>query len=292
VSEKRIVTELEAAEGHEHARLSGLLKRCRARLGPECRSLGPYLRRPIRIGKAVTQEEVAEAAGISRVWYATLENDRRVRFSARTLGRIADALMMDPPERETLFRLAVPALRSASLAGTSTAILEAFGSLQRLMRRLWAATTEAEALTVVREHALTQLAPDGIQTLTRVAEGRWVRDTTGDRDLAKRYDAMIQGRWDAASIDDLCCHTLMVRPGEVLTRYERDTCFPDLAAKERPALDAIGLSDLSFAMANVRSQRGFAARLLVIHRTNHAFSNVERAQLSTLADLTSLALSG
>jgi hypothetical protein len=84
----------------------------------------------------------------------------------------------------------------------------------------------------------------------------------------------------------------MAQPGELLTRVERDARFPDLAAKERPALDAIGLGDLSFAMANVRTQRGFAARLLVVHRTTHLFSKVERAQLSALADLTSVALSG
>jgi transcriptional regulator with XRE-family HTH domain len=229
-------------------------------LGPERRSLGPYLRLPTRIGKPVTQEEVAEAVGISRVWYATLENERPARFSARTLARIADALMMDPAERGTLFRLAIPALRSASLTDTSTAILDAFGSLRRLMRRLWAATSEAEALRVVREHATTQLAPDGFQTLTRVGEGRWDRSTTGDRDLAKRYDALILGRWSAAAIDDLCCHTLMAQPGELLTRVERDARFPDLAAKERPALDAIGLGDLSFAWQtserNAGSPRG------------------------------------
>ena len=39
--------------------LGGLLKRCRRRISPERPSLGLFLRMPGRIGKAVTQEEVA-----------------------------------------------------------------------------------------------------------------------------------------------------------------------------------------------------------------------------------------
>lgn len=30
-------------------------------------ALGPFLRLPVRLGKAVTQEEIAEALGVSRV---------------------------------------------------------------------------------------------------------------------------------------------------------------------------------------------------------------------------------
>jgi hypothetical protein len=45
-------------------------------------------------------------------------------------------------------------------------------------------------------------------------------------------------------------------------------------------------------MANVRSQHGLIARIMASYQADHAFSEVERAQLSTLADLTSLALSG
>ena len=77
------------------APLGGLLKRCRARLEPESRSFGPHLRLPIRVGKAVSQEELAEALGISRQWYVRLESDRRTGVSPSLLARIADALAMD-----------------------------------------------------------------------------------------------------------------------------------------------------------------------------------------------------
>jgi transcriptional regulator with XRE-family HTH domain len=281
----------------EQERLSGLLKRCRARIGPECLSLGQYLRPPMRIGKAVSQEEVAEVVGISRQWYLLMEGDRAVRVSAAILARVADALMMNPVERAALFRLAVPELRSVSLMDRSTAMLDAFGSLRRLTRHLWAATTEAEVLTVVRECAMMQFAPAVILTSTRVGEGRWDLAATGDFDddghRLKRFEALVRERWGGAVIDDLCCYTLMARPGDLVTRSEREARFPDLAAKNREALDAVGLDDHSFAMANIRSQRGFVGHVNILRTTTAAtYSELELAQLSTLADLTSLALSG
>jgi transcriptional regulator with XRE-family HTH domain len=295
VLESRLVRGLERAEEHEQERLGGLLKRCRPRISPERASLGTFLRLPFRIGKAVTQEEVAEAAGISRPWYAMLENDRQVRVSAAVLARIADALTMDPTERATLFRLALPELRAASLTDTSTAILDAFGSYRGLMRRLWAATTEAEALTIVREHAMTQLAPTRMQTCTRIGEGCWEYATTGDgvdADSTKRTDARLRAHLGDAAIDDILFYTLMAQPGEVMTRSDRDRRFPDHPAKHRRALGGVELPDRPAAMAVIRSQRGFVARLFAIHHAPHAFSEVELAQLSALADVASLALSG
>jgi transcriptional regulator with XRE-family HTH domain len=286
---------LERAEQHEGERLGGLLRRCRTRIGPERSSLGTFLRLPIRIGKAVTQAEVAEAVGISRTWYTMLENDRQVRVSATVLARIADALTMDPMERATLFRLALPELRAASLTATSTAFLDAFGSFRRFMRKLWTATTEAEALILVREHAMTKLAPGWMQTCTRVGEGRWEYAATGDGfdgDRTRRADALLRAHLGEAAIDDIHFYTLMAQPGEVMTRSERDGRFPDLAEKRRRALDGVDWAELSAAMAIIRSQRGFAARLIAFHDAPHAFSEIELAQLSALADVTSLALSG
>ncbi|HYZ17548.1 MAG TPA: helix-turn-helix transcriptional regulator [Candidatus Acidoferrum sp.] len=275
--------------------MSGLLRRCRTRIDPERLSLGPYLRRPMRVGRAVSQEELSEAAGITRQWYGMLEADRAIRVSAAALSRIADALMMDPVERAALFRLAVPELRSTSLTDRSRAVLAAFGSFRHVTRRLWAATTEAEALTLVREYGMTQFAPDEMVTYTRVGESRWDRATTGDLDAddrGKQFFALIRERWGPAVIDDLQCYTLLAQPGELMTRAEIDARFPNVAATAREALDAVGWADMSFAMANIRPQRASAARILALHATAHAFSDLERAQLSTLADLTSLALTG
>ena len=105
---------MNTVEQHEETasqRLSTLLKACRGRIRPECRSLGQFERVPARVGRPVTQEEIAEAAGIGREWYARMETDRPVRASSRAIVRVAEALMMDPAERMALFRLTLPEMR-------------------------------------------------------------------------------------------------------------------------------------------------------------------------------------
>lgn len=90
--------------------LGSLLRECRMRIGPCCTALGSFLRLPTRIGRPVSQEEVAEAVGITRQWYARMESPLQRRYSPRTLARVADVLMLDREEREVLLRLAMPEL--------------------------------------------------------------------------------------------------------------------------------------------------------------------------------------
>jgi transcriptional regulator with XRE-family HTH domain len=59
----------------------------------------------------VTQEEVAECIGVSRVWYATLESQSGVRTSPALLDRLASALMLTTDERASLFNIALPELK-------------------------------------------------------------------------------------------------------------------------------------------------------------------------------------
>lgn len=51
---------------------------------------------------------MAEAVGISRNWYRSLENGYAQRASAKLLDRIAKAFQFTPEERTTLFVLAIP----------------------------------------------------------------------------------------------------------------------------------------------------------------------------------------
>jgi transcriptional regulator with XRE-family HTH domain len=288
------VTRPKGAEDHGHEGLGQFLRRCRTRIARERTSLGNYLRVPCRIGKTVSQEEVAEAVGISRQWYAMLENDRASSPSMAVLGGIADVLMLGQTERSMLFRLALPELRLGSPTSTSRAILDAFGSLRRLMRRLWAATSEGEALTLIREQALPQLGADAILSRTRVGEGRWEQAASGDSDGDERgreYLGFISRRWVPAAIDDVHCYSQMSLPGEVVTRSERDARCPALAARVRDALDVLGWADASWAMTNVQTRHGFVARVMAIHNAPHEFSETERAMLGALADLACVALS-
>jgi transcriptional regulator with XRE-family HTH domain len=291
------------------AELRDFLMNSRARIEPRDVGLPSHRRRRTA---GLRQDDVAELVGVSTRWYESFESGKEEkRFSFEFVRRVGEALRLDETDRATLFRLSLPEvsdaieatqraafrrspppLRRSSLTEDSELLLEAFGSFRGLVTRLWAATTEAEALTLVREHGTTQLKHDTMQTLTRGPGGLWSRVTTGDFGLAKRYDALAQGSSGGAFVDDLCCYTVMGQPGEVITRSQRDSINPGLAVKERPMLQAIGFPDLSFAMANIRSPLGFTARLLAVHHSAHAFTELEIAQLGTLADLASLALSG
>jgi transcriptional regulator with XRE-family HTH domain len=175
--------------GVADTRLSLVLKRCRTRISPHRSSLGVFLRLPARVGKAVTQEEVAEAAGVSRQWYMMMENDRAVRVSASVLARIADVLMMDAGERAELFRIGVPELRSTSPIDRGTSAVEALQSLLPLMRRLSSADTALDVMALVCEHAMSALAPDAMITCA-------------SDDSAEQIRATIRRRWgDGAGKD-------------------------------------------------------------------------------------------
>jgi DNA-binding XRE family transcriptional regulator len=88
-----------------------LLKGLRGRVDPGSPTLGEHERLSTRRGKAVSQEELAEAVGVSRCWYAMLERGEPVQPSIAMLSRLARALDATCDERKTLFQLAIPELR-------------------------------------------------------------------------------------------------------------------------------------------------------------------------------------
>ena len=92
-----------SAMGHEACQTFGTyLKALRKEIVPGSRAIGPFERRPDRVGRNVTQEELAEAVGISRVWYAMLEADVARRTSSRLLARLASAFSLSAHERAQL----------------------------------------------------------------------------------------------------------------------------------------------------------------------------------------------
>lgn len=99
--------------------LKTFLRQRRLQIDPHTTALGPYTRLPSRCGRPVTQEEIAECVGVSRVWYSTLESSSTVRTSLGLLDRLAEALMVTPEERATLFNLAIPELKLADAAAVS-----------------------------------------------------------------------------------------------------------------------------------------------------------------------------
>lgn len=90
-------------------RFSQLLRHYRLGIPVETKALGDFVRLPNRIGKIVSQEEFAEAIGVSRCWYGFLEVGR-VRPSLALMERVCDALMLDETKRLQLVDLVFPDL--------------------------------------------------------------------------------------------------------------------------------------------------------------------------------------
>jgi transcriptional regulator with XRE-family HTH domain len=109
--------------------LGAFLRMLRWRVPPRSDTLGPSKRLPARRGRRVTQEEIAEAVGISRNWYRRLEHGERARASTKLLVRIASALALTSDERLTLFALAIPELRLTQIPDDSNPIVRTLARL-------------------------------------------------------------------------------------------------------------------------------------------------------------------
>ncbi len=92
----------------ETAEFGAFLRKLRQRIPPQTATLGSWKRPPVRRGRPVTQEEIAEAVGVSRNWYRRLESGPGVRASMKLLDRLANAVVFTAEERTMLFILAIP----------------------------------------------------------------------------------------------------------------------------------------------------------------------------------------
>ena len=136
----------------QHEDLRGFLKRLRKRLDPAAETLGAYKRLSYKRGRAVSQEELAEAVDVSRGWYALLESGGSVQPSVALLNRLAGALNATPDERGTLFRLAIPALHDG-LAHESRDSVASLSLIRAASSRLCSVGSGNEALSIAAEYA-------------------------------------------------------------------------------------------------------------------------------------------
>jgi transcriptional regulator with XRE-family HTH domain len=121
-----------AATPERRSRPGGIgvfLKTRRQQIDRDSRSLGPFLRLPDRVGKPVTQEEIAELLDVSRTWYALLEAEG-ARASPALLDRIAKLFGLEGDERLELFALAIPELQTSPKAPSSALELTVGSSSQ------------------------------------------------------------------------------------------------------------------------------------------------------------------
>ncbi len=83
--------------------LGGFLRSRRERIAPEQVGLPPA---PRRRTPGLRREEVATLAGVGVTWYTWLEQGRDINASPQVLDAVARTLLLDPHERQHLFRLA------------------------------------------------------------------------------------------------------------------------------------------------------------------------------------------
>jgi len=106
--------------------LAGFLRSRRERIAPQQVGLPPA---PRRRTPGLRREEVATLAGVGVTWYTWLEQGRDINASPQVLDAVARTLLLDPHERDHLFRLAdVPDASAlaecASLPPTAQLILD------------------------------------------------------------------------------------------------------------------------------------------------------------------------
>jgi transcriptional regulator with XRE-family HTH domain len=273
------------------------LKDQRRRIPRDAVALGGYLRLPARLGKFVTQEEVAEAVGVSRVWYAMLESGKAVKTSPRLLGRIAEALHLAPEHREILFDLALPDLSTSFSAFTRLKILTgSIVPLRTAARRLWSATDESEILLVVAE-TIAHIFDDSdmVGAQKRIQPGRWDFPLAFGSDqlqssIAEMVQALMLGMTDA-QIDETMLYGLLTKSGDVGTRHELHRHLSQKHRVDR-TFAAYGFGETNFIDAHIKSREGKEATVFAVYVDGRKyFSEIDRAVLGTLADVASLALS-
>jgi transcriptional regulator with XRE-family HTH domain len=274
--------------------LALFLRFLRQRVDPDVRDLGPHARLPSRLGKRVTQEELAEAIGVSREWYAMLESTATTRTSTGLIERLADVLMVTPEQRAKLFALAVPELGRAQLRDDSIAVLEGFSRLRSLSKRLWAATSVEDVFTAAREDIANWF--DGavvIETSSRRESGVWECQAVDDKQDRNNASKVIRELGERVlptleSIDAVYLYPQLEAAGDTGT----EDLLPHLVREElQKAYLRRALPGLAFACARVRSRTGLIASFCVVHELGHSYSEADRAVLGAFAELASLALS-
>jgi transcriptional regulator with XRE-family HTH domain len=276
--------------------VGAFLKEQRRRIPREVLSLGHYVRLPDRRGKFVTQEELAEATGVSRGWYAMLESGAALHTSPRLLARLADALALSDESRKILFSLAIPELSVGEGAFSKVKYLSgSIVPLRTVTRRLWSATSESEILFVAAE-AISGIFndSDAAGVFKRGQPGQWNFPAfIGGHHLLNAMtelrDTLSVGL-TPAQIDETMLYG-MTEPGQVGTRYE---LHRNLSQKTR--IDRT-FASLGFAVTNsltalVKSREGIAATIFAFYVDGKRnFTELDRTLLGMVADLASLALS-
>jgi transcriptional regulator with XRE-family HTH domain len=116
------------------AELGTFLRSRRERLDPTTVGFAPSIRRR---AAGLRREELATLAGVAVSWLAKLEQGRAHGVSPEVLGALAEALRLDPAERDHLFALAGLRIDAGSWDAAASAVVDEPGpALRALLDRL------------------------------------------------------------------------------------------------------------------------------------------------------------
>jgi transcriptional regulator with XRE-family HTH domain len=281
------VVDSQGADARKEA-LHRFVRQRRLRLARESQVLGEEPRYSSRVGKRVTQEELAEHLGISRGWYTRFEAGAPAGFSIALLNRLGDMLLLSGAERAELVRLAVPELVPV-VPLDSANLRDMLGTVRRAVKRLWNATSEHEILHVAGEEA-RQLVPcfelifarrigvpeeahfpaPGWNTAARYAEARAYAVRLFTPEQRARRDAL----WQSAPAGVFL--PLDMYPADLRRVFHRALYEHGIESNSPVAMHTGGSS--SSALIGGTSTRP------------HDVTELEHTMLSTIADFASLAL--
>jgi transcriptional regulator with XRE-family HTH domain len=290
------LTGIASTEDDRRRRLAAFLVGQRLRIPGEALALGPYPRLRERHGIPVSTAEIARTIGVAASWYALVEQGVPTRPSARVIDRLVHALALGPEDAETLWNLALPVLGTRPRE-ESRLVVEANASLQWYLRKLTAASSVEEVLSLAEESACAQF-PDVsfIIAMSRTPDGRWVPHgeglgtTTAIRRVWRQHGEIHRplSDVDRAGLDLLMGFPAVTQPGDLLTFADHD----------RPALDTIlkgatrryERNNGAELLARMRSRQGYVGHLFFADFLKSYDSPTDRALAATIADLASLAL--
>ena len=249
------------------------------------RALGRHDRSLTRVGKRVTQEEVAEAIGVSRVWYAMLESGSALRPSIKLVARLCAALMLDSKERNTLFALSAPELHTSTMSSISADSLEnGFVVFHLAIKRLLSTSSKAEALAVAGE----ELAAWFDDTSRIVAWLRYDSQAIEQQAVVETRVAMRTQFWPPGSLarTSALSHERRGVPGQLPENGTRDSsrenCFVHIARSGLGMHRDLERAD--FIRGKVQTVDGLVIGIHAQNATGRVYSIEDRVFVACLTD--------
>jgi transcriptional regulator with XRE-family HTH domain len=285
------------AEEERPRRLAAFLIERRSRIPREAFSLGPYPRLRQRHGLPVSPDEIARVIGVGADWYALLEKGVPTRPSPQLIDRLAQALALGAEDALTLWDLAIPALRTGP-RDESRIVVETYASMQWYLRKLSAASSVEEVLSLAEQTAYAHFPETSfIIAMSRTPDGRWaphgegLGTTTAIRRVWRQYADIHRpiGNINRGALDQLMGFPTTSQPGDLLTFADFDRTA--LSTILKGAWRRYERNNGAELIARMRSRSGYVGHLFFADFCKSYEAPVDWELAATIADLASLALS-